>query len=930
MLRPAAALLALVPAAAQPADFARDIRPLVETHCLDCHDAATRRSGLDLERFTDEASALRDRATWGAVLEKLESRQMPPPKREELPTAEERARLVAWIRELAARPDPALGARDPGRPVLRRLTRLEYNNTVRDLLGLQTDVFMFPERLPLADKAYFKPASGTLGAEVEVRFREFGQKYPVLLRASTLPGDNRAEHGYRNRGDAANFSPLLLEGYVALAAEIIDHPELPARSPVFADFLGVVPPAPPAAAPKAVPAAPAAGEFAAKLRTLPAAPGAAVALEAFRALAAAAHREGRGGIFDVPPALANRTTAGKGAVLTVPYGQRALTINPDVDLWTVAFSTAEAVSGNLLLTNRQKGQKTMELTFSIRSEDRDEGIETLGVCVLGRRGQRGPVVLTAITSDSEERRLAAEIAEGPAGTTFFSFAANPGERILRLRVDGSGFSGDHVLLDDLAFVTNGRPQAAAPRAAPPPPVPGPREAAAVAGGVKTFPPAASRLAAFLERALRRPPGAEELQRHLALYTRAREAGATEAAALRLAAKAILASPGFLFLAEPAQPTGPAVRPLGDFELAARLSYFLWAAPPDAALLEAARAGRLQAPEELAAQARRMLRDPRVAELGESFAVQWLRLDQLHTAKPDPELFKAFYSGPLGKDTLHAPMLAEALLLFETVLVEDRSILDFIAADYTWLNPRLARAYGLAAAPPPAPVPGGVANRELRETANRVANTWKRTPLRDPVRGGFFTMAGPLTVTSLPFRTSPVKRGAWLLETIFNRPPQEPKVAFAIENDTREAAAGRSIREKFESHRNQPACFSCHVRLDPPGFALERFDPIGRWRELDGGQAVDARGEWHGEAFDGPAGFKAALLRDPEEFTRGFIEHLLSYALGRKLSLPDAPAVAEIQAAAAGEGHRLGAIIAAIVQSYPFRHTRNVELPPAAP
>ncbi|MFZ9839914.1 MAG: DUF1587 domain-containing protein, partial [Opitutaceae bacterium] len=264
MLRPAAAaLLALVPAAAQPADFARDIRPLVETHCLDCHDAATRRSGLDLERFTDEASALRDRAAWGAVLEKLESRQMPPPKREELPTAEERARLVAWIRELAARPDPALGARDPGRPVLRRLTRLEYNNTVRDLLGLQTDVFMFPERLPLADKAYFKPASGTLGAEVEVRFREFGQKYPVLLRASTLPGDNRAEHGYRNRGDAANFSPLLLEGYVALAAEIIDHPELPARSPVFADFLGVVPPAPPAAAAQASPAAPAAGDFAA-------------------------------------------------------------------------------------------------------------------------------------------------------------------------------------------------------------------------------------------------------------------------------------------------------------------------------------------------------------------------------------------------------------------------------------------------------------------------------------------------------------------------------------------------------------------------------------------------------------------------------------------------------------------------------------------
>ena len=929
--RASAALLALAPAAAAPpADFARDIRPLIATHCLDCHDAATRKSGLDLERFTDAASALRDRATWGAVLEKIESLQMPPPKREALPTADERATLVAWIRELAAQPDPVLGARDPGRPVLRRLTRLEYNNTVRDLLRLPTDVFMFPERLPLADKAYFRPASGSLGDEVEVRFREFGQKYPVLLRASTLPGDNRAEHGYRNRGDAANFSPLLLEGYVALAAEIVDHPELPARSPVFADFLGLIPPPAPAAAPRAGPAAPAAGEFAAKLRAMPAASGAAVALEAFRGLVAAAHREGRGGIFDVPPALANQTTAGKGAVLTVPYGRRALTINPDIDLWTVAFSTAEAVSGNLLFTNRQKGQKTMELTFAIRGEDLDEGIETLGVCVLGRRGQRGRVVLTAVTSDSEEKRLAAEVAEGPAGTTFFSFAANPGERILRLRVDGSGFSGDHVLLDDLAFVTNGRPQAAAPPAGPPAPVPVPGKAAEGVPVAKTFPPAPDRLAAFLERAYRRPPSAEEAQRYLALYARARESGDPEAAALRLAAKAILASPGFLFLAEPAQPAAPAVRPLGGFELASRLSYFLWAAPPDAALLEAARTGRLGEPGELAAQARRMLRDPRIAELGESFAVQWLRLDQLHAAKPDPELFKAFYAGPLGKDTLHAPMLAEALLLFETVLVEDRSILDFIAADYTWLNPRLARAYGLTSAPPPAPVPGGAANRELRETANRVANTWKRTPLSDPVRGGFFTMAGPLTVTSLPFRTSPVKRGAWLLETIFNRPPQEPKVAFAIEDDTREAAAARSIREKFEAHRSKPACYSCHVRLDPPGFALERFDPIGRWREREGGRPVDARGEWHGEAFDGPAGFKAALRRDPAEFTRGFIEHLLGYALGRKLDLPDAPAVAEIQAAAASDGHRLGAIISGIVRSYPFRHTRNVDLPRAAP
>ena len=941
MLRPSLFFLIAPLVGAAVPDFTRDIAPLIRTHCLDCHDTGTRKSGLDLERFTDTASALADRATWAAVLEKVESHQMPPPKEQHLPSAAERARLVAWVAHLAALPDSALGARDPGRPALRRLTRLEYNNTVRDLLQLQGDVFMFPERLPLADKSYFQPASGRMGDTFEVRFREFGQKYPVLLRASTLPGDNRAEHGYRNRGDAANFTPLLLESYVALAAEIVDHPELPARSPVFADFLGVVPAPLPTAAPRQVPDAPAppvAGEFAAKIRTMPVAAGSAHTLDAFRTLIAAAWREGRGGIFDVPAPMANRTIAGKGGLLTVPYGARALTINPDIDLWTAGFSTTEAASGNLILTNKQKGQKVMELTFALRGDDRDEGVEAVGVCVLGRRAQRGRVTLTALTSDSEEKTLSAEIAEGPAGTTFFSFAANPGERIVKLRVDGSAFSGDHVLLDDLAFATNGRAQPAAalaPATTPPATAPVAKKdqpaaaRATTAVAPKAFPPAPVRLAAFLERAYRRPPTAEESQRYLALFERARGAGQAEAAALRLAAKAILASPGFLFLAETAKPTEPTVRPLDDFELASRLSYFLWAAPPDEALLAAARAGRLRDPAVLADQAHRMLRDRRVAELGESFAMQWLRLDQLHAAKPDPDLFKAFYSGPQGKDTLHAAFLAEALLLFETVLVENRGILDFISADYTWLNPRLARAYGITRGLPPLPppAPSGPAGRELREAANKAANIWRRTPLTDPARGGFLTMAAPLTVTSLPFRTSPVKRGAWLLETVFNRPPQEPKVAFAIENDTKAAAVAQSVREKFEAHRNQPACYSCHIRLDPPGFALERFDAIGRWRDSEGGVPVDARGEWNGVPFDGPAAYKAALMRDPREFTRGFIEHLLSYALGRKLELFDAPAVTEIQSAAAADGHRLHTIVAGIVQSYPFRHTRNGDATP---
>lgn len=962
LLSLAFACLAAVSAAA--ADFARDIQPRLRQFCTDCHDADAKKGGLDLARFTTDAAALADRATWKRVFDQLEAGQMPPPKRASQPTPADRAALMAFATELLARPDPTLGARDPGKPVLRRLTRLEYNNSVRDLLALDSDVFMFAERLPLADKRYFQPATSALGDRVEVRLREHGGKYPVLLPQAGLPADGRAEHGFRNRGDVMNFSPLLLEQYVALARDIAQHPELAARSRVFAELLGVPFNPRPTAAPVVAKGAkkpaptgdlvsPAVAEFAANAPQLAAAPGSAdTDVAAFRKEVAAAFAEGRGGVLDLAAGVANTTAAGKGAVLRVPFAGGAgkqLSINPDADLWLVAFSTATATSGNLLVANKAKGEKKFELTFKVEHGERGEGLTRVGLAVLGRRGQSGPVTLTARFSDDTTAATTVTVAEGAAGTRFVSFAAVPGEVIKSLAVDGSQFTGDYVLVDDLAFVTSGAPvdrallaiSPAAP-AAPAKVKAEPAKAVAVAvtppTGNKSAPaPLAGsvpeRLAQFLERALRRPPSSDERARFQAVFDTARRVGQSEADALRATVQAVLAAPGFLFIAEPMRPDAPKVRALDGFELAARLSYFLWASAPDAELLAHARSGALTQPAALAAQTRRLLRDPRARELSESFAVQWLRLDQLYTAKPDRDLFKAFYSGPLGKDTLHGAQLVEALLLFETVLVEDRSVLDFVGANYTWLNPRLAKFYGLALPGAEPGAPGEVAvagqpNRELQLGDKNPNNTWHRVPLSDATRGGFLTMSAPLTVTSLPFRTSPVKRGAWLLETIFNRPPVEPKVAFALKDDAKEVKHAASVRERFELHRNDPNCFSCHVRLDPPGFALEAFSPVGQLRTRDGEAAVDASGEWNGRRFSGPAEFKAAVLARPEEFTRGFIEHLLSYALARKLEAFDMPAVAEIQHAAAQQNHQLSALVTALVQSHPFRHTRNVELPAA--
>ncbi len=885
---------------------AADFRAFLDTHCLDCHDADAKKGGLDLSRFADEAVVMGDRAIWRSVFEKIESHQMPPPKQKTQPSAAQRSEMLAWIMDIAARPDPTLGARDPGNPVLRRLTRLEYNNTIRDLLGLEMDIFMFPERLPLSSKAYFQPVSGRMGDRVEVPVREYGLKYPVLLPDLSLPGENRAEHGYRNRGEAMNLSPMLLEQYLAAARQIVESPKLPQLSTVFRALIHD-----PAQPMKAAPVIEdgeantwtAAKEFAPNLN-LPfqAKRGEVVTLDyQFRFAMQTAAADGTGGVWDA----AGRSTVMKAGVpIRVRFGSKSLLITAQEDLWVAGFSTAGETSGESLFTNHEKQKKILTLDFAIEGGANREGITELALCALSRDKDSGTIEMTADFSDGGTARLAHEIITGGGvGNTFFAFRAPKGAHITRLRLDGSKFSGNHALYDDLAFLTDGATAADIAPATEPERVMSAREKRDIAR---------ERLAVFLARAFRRPVDDKTVSRYVEVFNDARGRDASFEVAMKAAVAAALASSEFLYIVESGTGRG-AVRPLADHELATRLAFFLWAAPPDDELL----GSRLSDPAMLEAQTRRLLRDARVRELGESFATQWLRLDQLMTAKPDPKLFKGFYSGPQGKVTLHGSMLVEALLLFETVLVEDRSVLDFLSADYTWLNGRLAKLYGIDDA-----ALAKAASSNVLIDAKQNAE-WSRVPLRDNRRGGYMTMAGPLTVTSLPVRTSPVKRGAWLLETLFNRPPQEPKIAFVLRDDPQTQAAPRTVRERFEAHRSNDACYSCHIRLDPPGFALERFDAIGSWREKDGAQPVDARAEWNGTPFDGPAEYKALLAQHPHEFTRGLIEHLLSYALGRSLEIYDMPMVARIEQAAQADGWKLSRVIVEIVKSYPFTHIRNL-------
>jgi len=405
------------------------------------------------------------------------------------------------------------------------------------------------------------------------------------------------------------------------------------------------------------------------------------------------------------------------------------------------------------------------------------------------------------------------------------------------------------------------------------------------------------LAPLASRAWRRPASGAELDALVGLVTTEVGAKATFPGAVRTALEAILTSPHFLFHVEVmGRPDDPrAIQPLNDFALAARLSYFLWSSLPDEALLARARAGTLRAA--LGAEVRRMLADPRAGSLVDGFAEQWLTLRRLATIVPDKDRFPAFDA------RLREDMLRETQMFFEAVMTEDRSILDFVDGPFTFVNERLARHYGIE----------GVSGERFRRVA-----------LDGARRGGIFTQASVLMVTSLPTRTSPVRRGKWLLEQVLGTPVPPPPPGAGDLSEAESATKAASLRVRTERHRKDPACASCHRALDPLGFGLENYDAIGAWRDKDGEFAIDASGTLpDGRSFASPTGLRALVRADPG-FPRCFAEKLFVYALGRGLTEADAPMIAGIVEGAAAGGHRFSAYVEGVVTSATFTSARGEE------
>jgi hypothetical protein len=403
------------------------------------------------------------------------------------------------------------------------------------------------------------------------------------------------------------------------------------------------------------------------------------------------------------------------------------------------------------------------------------------------------------------------------------------------------------------------------------------------------------LATFARRAYRRPVSDDEVGRLLTLFALAQQGGESFEGAVKVALQAVLVSPHFLFRGElQPEPDNPrAIHPVNEFALASRLSYFLWSTMPDDELFALAARGALR--QNLDAQVRRLLKDPRSAALVENFAGQWLQTRNVMQMTPDRKQFPAY------DDALRAAMMKETDLFFEHVLREDRSVLEFLDASYTFVNERLARHYGLA----------GV-----------TGDQFQRVSLKGTPRGGVLTHASVLTITSNPTRTSPVKRGKWVLENILGAPPPPPPP------DVPELKEGGpltgTLRQRMEQHRENALCASCHARMDPLGFGFENFDAIGAWRDKDGEFPVDPSGQLvTGEHFKGPAELRAILLkRKKDDFVRCLAEKMLTYALGRGLEYYDTCAVDQVARHLAKNNYKFSALVLGIVKSAPFQMRRG--------
>ncbi len=839
-LRPRFTLAFLLPAAvwsAEPVltDFKRDVAPVLEQYCYNCHGDGKEKGGVTLDRFKTEAE-LTDHKFWQRVLKNTRTHIMPPSDEEPLPP-EAIEKLARWIKRDAFGLD--LARPDPGRITVRRLNRVEYRNTVRELMGVEFDTL-----------------------------KEF-------------PADDTG-HGFDNIGDVLTISPMLLERYLDAAQTIVSG-EVPTRTMVVAEHplpgreFVAAPSVAPAPAKDQPPAA--AAVFA---RPVPVIAGHALELSYYTPVTVeSVQHVAHDGKYQL--------------VVDLSAIERYVDDQFDYNRCRLLFR----VDGETLLDRefvREGETKAFKFTY-----DRD-----------WKAGDhRLAFEVQPIRPDREQKRL------------------------LRIRLNDVMVRGP---FDEKYWVQPAKYAKYFP-------TPVPKRAAARTKYARTL------LGDFATRAYRRPVGAESLDRLAKMAaTVAAQPGSSFEAGIAQAMVAVLASPRFIFREEEMLPLAPGqLYPFVDeYSLASRLSYFLWSSMPDAELFRLAAAGRLRA--ELPAQISRMLADKRAAEFVRNFTGQWLQARDIATVQvnplsvylrehPDPEVEQAqetfrrinpiaeekrtpeekeaftkartkFFSlfrapKPQLTGSLREAMQQETEMSFAYVLKEDRSLLELIESDYTFLNEELAKHYGIS----------GVAGAEMRKVQLAA----------DSPRGGVLTQGTVLAVTSNPTRTSPVKRGVFILNSILGTPPAAPPPNIPALEDAapKDKLKDMSLRDTLALHAKEPLCRSCHNRMDPLGLALENFNALGMWRDQELNKPFDTGGVLiTGEKFANIRELKHILATEHRrDYFHNISEKLLTYALGRGLDYTDTETVDRLVAQLEAAGGRPSALLRGIVESVPFQQRR---------
>jgi hypothetical protein len=748
----AAALISLIglsPAFAASGDaFSKQIQPILQQYCYDCHGNGKAKGDLSLEKYKTLESIRGNRKTWEMVLRNVKSGEMPPEKKPQ-PTLAEREAFMKFVEEQVFPIDPKKP--DPGRVTIRRLNRAEYNNTIRDLVGVES-----------------RPADD----------------FPV----------DDVGYGFDNIGDVLSMPPILLEKYLSAADKILS---------------------------------------AAIVETGPILDGPKTRIEAEKL-----------------PTTADGSKS---------YGNYAFALNKEGEIYT---TNKFAASGEYIIRTRAFGQQAGPAAPKLELRLDGKAVKVFDVHAVEGKAQNYDFKLHV---EAGEHRL--------AGAYINNYVRPDGDR--------------NLIIDHFEVIG---PVSIQPYPEPHRRIffrdPAPSDEGAYAREI---------IGRFTKRAFRRPVAKDEIDRLTTLYAMARKDGDSFERSIKVALSAVLISPHFLFRGEiQPEPDNPrAIHPVNEYALASRLSYFIWSTMPDDRLFELAEKKSLR--KNLDAEVTRMLKDPRARTLVDNFANQWLQIRNLASVTPDPKLY------PGWNNELRDSMRQETELFFENLMRENRSVLELIDANYSFLNEQLAQHYGV----------DGVKGAEFQKVV-----------FKDNKRGGIFTQGSILTITSNPTRTSPVKRGKWILENIVGSPPPPPPPDVPELEEAKEAKG--SLRERLEKHRENAMCASCHARMDPIGFGFENYDGVGKWRDKDGEHAVDSAGKLlSGEDFRDAGELKKILAdKKRDEFLECLASKMLTFALGRGMEYYDRTSLDGIVKRLSKNQYRFGALVQGVVASPAFQLRRG--------